>query len=693
MHVPALPEVDRLVDDLFPEIANAAPSLDAVWHIGGPATGGKSTALQLLGERLSEQGLSPILVAPPMRALDAGPLALTEVSVGLKSCGLLNGQLDILRSADAPWAEKVTAVLGWVSDHADRVVLLCDEPAEWSSRQSHDVSFRAHADEVALALVATAPCRRVVSGALPVGVRARHFRKLAIASTPGEWLRDEHEWGPLAGPATAIAERLGDDLASRSPLEIRLLVAIAALWTLDDLVRWWKTSPGRRDISRALASLLRKKDTGPEERFLRDAWRRLALARRSLSQDLLDAIVSDAPTERARSLLHNCLLYPDDGAFRLHWSLRLDAQEVGRSGDEDPVAMQAELARYYKRRLERREQARDPNALLDEMEAFHHASLSGDAGLLDELRPYFADQLNALGRTLSRDFKQHEEAAAVFERAVRWEPDDDYAHHYLAFNLDILAQRAPEVEAHYQRAIELRADHLWWHSRWVSYLITRGRMGAARRAWNEALDVLGLPDPDAERWIYENLHLWIGRLLVHRGQLDFAEEVLRGIPQEALRSHPGLAAIFRRLRALVEARSARAVFPLSVSPERWWHGPHLCPQRREAGELARWMPGRIDGVDDGVVRAQVAQPPGEDDPHPVFGFLSLEATDFDRWTRDERVADLTAGRFIELGWYGDEDEPIIRVHGNEGWRDRDLPPLFPDPARYLRSAGWVEGPP
>lgn len=691
MTVAALPEVDRLVAGLAPEVAAAAPGPDAMWHIWGPATGGKSTALKNIAEQLAERGLCPILVAPPARALDAGPLAVTEASVGLKSRDILNGELDLIQQPDAPWSEKVRAVLGWIRDHEDRVVLLCDEPGAWSSKQSDDAHFRNHADEVALSMIATLCCRRVVAGALPTGVRARRSRRLSLESQPSRWLRDAESWGVLAAEATRLAQTIQDELDRRSPLEVRLLVGLASLWTVDDVARWWTSHPGRRDIARKLADILQRNDQ-PESRFLREAWIHLALARRPLTGELLNRVVGAAPTERSGAILRRCLLFPDNGAFTLHWSLRLDAQEHRQwCGGDTAAAVHATLARYYKERFEERQQAGNPNALLDEMEAFYHASLSGDSELLDELRPYFADQLDALGRTLSRDFERYREAAKVFERACTWEPEDDYAHHYLAFNLDVLAERSQDVEDHYQRAIELRATHLWWHSRWVNYLITRGRMSAARRAWTEALDVLGLPDPDAEQWVYENLHLWVARLLVHRGRLDFAEEVLRGIPEQALKNHPGLAAIVRRLRALVEARRAHAVFPLSVPPDRWWQGPHLCPQRRATGELARWMPGRIDAIDEDTVHIQVAQPPATAEAEPVYGFVTIDAPEFDRWTRDERVRDLAAGRFVELAWYGDDEEPIIRVHRGVDWHDPDLPALFPDPARYLRAAGWVEG--
>jgi tetratricopeptide (TPR) repeat protein len=697
MSVPALPEVDSLVEHLAPEIASTDHSSDAVWHIWGSATGGKSTALKNIAEQLGEHhDLCPILVAPPARVLDAGPLAVTEASVGLKASSMLNGELDLIQTPDAPWSEKVGAVLGWIRKHEDHVVLLCDEPGEWSSKQSDDAHFRDHAEEVALSMIAMLSCRRVVAGTLPPGVRvtAQRSRRLTVESQASRWLRDADSWGSLAAEAEELAETIGGELDSRSPLEVRLLVALASLWKVDDLCRWWTSNPGRRDISRTLAGILQKNDE-PDGRFLRKAWTRLALARRPVTDALLDRDVDEAPTERARAIMRSCLLYPDNGAFTLHWSLRLDAQEHREWWGADnaavhAAAVHADHARYYKERFEKRQQAGDPNALLDEMEAFHHASLSGDSELLDELHPYFADQLDALGRTLSRDFKRYREAAKVFQRACTWEPEDDYAHHYLAFNLDILAEGALDVENHYRRAIELRDSHLWWHSRWVNYLITRGRMSAARRAWTDALDVLGLPDPDAEQWMYENLHLWVARLLVHRGRLDFAKDVLEGIPKEALRNHPGLTAILRRLEALVEARRAYTVFPLSVPHDRCWRGPHLCPQRRDSGELARWMPGRIDAVDNGTVQLHVAQPPAEHESEPVYGSVKLEASDFDRWTRDERVSGLAAGRFVELAWYGADEEPIIRVHKEAEWHDPDLPPLFPDPARYLRASGWVE---
>ena len=691
MRYPALPEVEQLVEEISDEVADAAPSADALWNITGPPTGGKTTALKLLAARLAERGLVPIFVGPPARVLDSGPLAMTEALVGLKSQNVVNGELDMLCEERA-WSEKVEKLRGAMAAIRDRLVVLSDEPSTWSSRSPDDAHFRDHADELAWFMVGGLACRRIVAGTLPVAIRSapHRIRHLRAKSPASAWLRSSGVWGPLGPEAAELASLMGTELEPRSPLELRLLVALATLERPGEVAQWLRANaPGRRDISRRLAAALQSRSDSTRE-FLKTSWSQLALVRRPIARDLLDEVAGVAPDERAGALLERCLLYPDDEGFTLHWMLRLDVQEQLRPALGSTVRTHGVLARFYTRRFEQRREANTPGTLLDEMEAFHHAAQSGDSELYAQLRPLFAEQLDALGRTLSRDFKKYDEAAQVFERACQWEPDDDYAHHYRAFNLDIIADAPPAIEHHYQRAIELRADHLWWHSRWVNYLITRGRIPAARRAWTHALDVLGLPDPEAETSAYEGLHLWVARLLVHRGRLDFAEEVLGGIPPEALQAHPGLSAIVRRLKALAAARANRALFPLSVAYEAWWDGPHLCPRRREAGALVRWMPGRIDEIDAHAIELAVAQPPPAPSAEPVYGSIRLPQVDFDRWTGDERSSELSAGRFVELAWYGEREEPLIRVHRGREWMDRELPPLFPDPARYLRKAGWVK---
>ncbi|MEW6751036.1 MAG: tetratricopeptide repeat protein, partial [Candidatus Latescibacterota bacterium] len=585
---PRLPEVERVVDELTAEVPSTRPSLDSVWQVHGPATGGKTTVLRNLAERLAARGMAPVLLQPPTRALDSGPLALVDAVGSLGRASVANGAVDQITSGTETWADKLRAVVEVMRQERNRVVVLCDEPDKWPATSAEDVHFAEHAREAALAFLSAVPCRRVVAGSGVLGLRARPIR-LAAASDPLPWLRSADAWGSIAEAAEAVADRADGDLARRSPLEIRLLVALAALQPADQVMRWWSTGPSRRDLARRLAQALSSADVEWTS-YLRDTWASLSLVRRPMAPELFHRLAGDAPAPEAGAVVRNCLLYESAGRLHVHWMLTLDVTEQRWLQGLRPRQIHGLLARYYRESLNHGADSSDPTALPDGAEAYYHAALSGDEEL-GPLRPFFADQLNLLGRFLSRDLRDYGRAAQVFGSACAWEPDDDYAHHYLAYNLDIMAEQAGEIEQHYRKAIGLRPGHAWWHSRWISYLVTRGRSADARRGWDDALDALGLPDPDSPVWVYENLHVWVARVLLHRGQLDFAEEVLHGIPPPVVTQHPGLCALARRLRVLIDARRVGSSFPVSIPPERWWSGPHLCPARQDREELARWLAG------------------------------------------------------------------------------------------------------
>jgi len=215
------------------------------------------------------------------------------------------------------------------------------------------------------------------------------------------------------------------------------------------------------------------------------------------------------------------------------------------------------LAEYYTRVFGKLESSDDAGSMLAEFEAFHHATSSADTTLLNRLTPFFVDQLDAYGRAVSLAGNRGL-AVQAFERAVRWDPNDDYAHHYWAYNLDYDGIKPAEVEEHYQRARDLkssrplwwsrwitflitvygrttavRVKRLWW-SRWITFLITRGRAAEARAAWGRAVEVLKLTSVRSSSWIYQDLHKWVIRLLLHRALLDFAEDVLRNVPGTSL---------------------------------------------------------------------------------------------------------------------------------------------------------------
>ncbi|WP_231364999.1 tetratricopeptide repeat protein [Thioalkalivibrio sp. ALgr3] len=681
MNVAVLPEVDRLQRDWLEELPARW-----FWQVEGGHFAGKSTLLRRLAATAREEGYVAVLVQPPERAPDAGMAAMLDVARGLADGGVIGADdLAGVRDGRRLWADKLEDMERWLALEPDRVILFCDDPVRWSSGTGEDSDhFRRQVDEVIERLMA-APCRKVVTGK-PCLARQRKDRRWALkaVSAGAPWLREGAAWGELAGVAEELAARNLPGLEERSALEVRLLVALAALRSPEEVARWWGAGRERRRLTGELIAAL---ENTPEARALLEAWGRLSLVRRPLDEPMLEAL--EVPADWWGQLLRHCLLFEEQGAYRLHELLKADAREYGLW--LEPAARReahARLHRIYRERFEARE-AGDGLALVEECEAFHHGMHSGDVALMDGARPFFAAQLDILGRTLSRDHENFEGAAGVFERALKWEPEDDYAHHYRAYNLDVLARDPGLVEIHYQRAIELEPDNVWWHSRWINYLITRGRMSAARGAWREALDQFELPDPDADPVLYGSLHIWVARLLLHRGQLDMAREVLDGIPEGEFRDDPGKAALKRRLVALVQARRGEAVFPLSIPVEQRWQGPHVAPARHGGHALLRWMPARVDAVSEEGVVLQAAEVPEDGQAEPGIGRLELTAEQFDAFSDDLAVNDLAAGRFLELAWYEGAEQPLIRVYPDEGWRDPDLPPLFPDPARYLRAAGWV----
>jgi hypothetical protein len=680
-----------LAQALTDEILATVPSFRSFWQVSAPAGAGKSRLLALLQRNLDRHALVPVLVAPSFRSLDAGPTALMQVGVGLKSRGRINGQLDTLTEPGRPWSTKIQGIQRWLNDEKQDVILLCDEPLLWPSEISEEVRARDHSLNVFRALVEAVPCRRVIAGFLPPESRGHMRRPLALGAPP-EALGESYarSWGDLAATAVELLAALGDWPLHRSLLELDLLVACAIATDVPAVIRRLPEAATARDAARLLADAL----TGRADMAaVCRTWARLALLRAPFDREALGR-VSEVPSTGPQAwLVGRALLAANGPILSMHEVLRSEGRTRDWLSQEQRGQTHQQFARYYKDRFENRASRNAPEAILDEMEAFHHAASAPDRTTLTAFRAFFVDQLHTLGRVLSRDVRDREGAVAVFERAVEWDAEDDYGHHYLAFNLDVLGKHPQRVEEHYRRAIELDPLNVWWRSRWINFLITRGRMPEAQAAWNAATDALGLPDQDADPSVYESLHIWVARLLVHRGQIDFAEKVLRGIPPEVFQDHPGLRAIQRKLRFLVEAARTRVVFPLTIPPERWWRGPHLCALQTESGkQLRRWLPGRIQEIDDDGVHLVVAEPPseqGEQAGQPRFLSMSFSFADFDSCSRDEPSSKLKAGRFVELGVYGDEEILVIRIHRPGRSEDQDLPPLFPDPVRYLRGDGWV----
>jgi tetratricopeptide (TPR) repeat protein len=681
MPQPKLSLVSEAAAQLSRDISDAPT--DALWHVQGHSTSGKSMFLRLVAEDVRKKGFTSCLLAPPTAALDSGPIALVDIGASLKHGGLMNGDFDSIKDPSLPWGVKLERVQTAINKNADQVVLLCDDPLDWIPRNRRDAYFSQHTHDV-INLISKAQCRKIIAGRTPSPLRSLPKRPLALpANSELEWVENYQEWGALAESAHRLFEAIGQQLAEYSPLEIRLLIAHAAVTSAEKVKKWLSEEPSRREISRRLAYEL-----SVEPRFapLVKVWAQLALLRRPFTESALDLFGVNSLSAEAAAIVKECLLFKDQNQFFLHDTLRLDASWNDWLSQGEERTCHGSLARYYAAGFKSSlTQEPLPKVLMLEMEAFHHAIGSHDKTLYEAFSPFFTLHLDALGKELSKAERRYAEAVSIFERVLKWDPNDDYAHHYLAFNLEKqeLGKDPGRIENEYRAAVQLKPDQVWWRSRLISFLITEGRIPEARKEWDNACDALLLPNDDT--WIYENLHLWVIPLLLRRGLLEFCLEVLGQIPEGLRRTHPAFLAADKRLFILSEARKNRSVFPIDLDPDKWWKGPHLCPHGKS---LLRWMPGRVDAMDGSTIRIFVADK--REGVPARFGYVAFKKSEFKKWLQDDEDGKkVSVGRFVEIAEYKDSKTPrIIRLHREYGHIDKNLPWPELDPTRYLKDAIW-----
>ena len=662
-------------------------SVPQTWLIGGSWGSGKSTLLRSLKPRLIEQGLKPIVVSPPHRDMDTGPAALLQIADSLRAYGLVNGELGLLEDPEVQWSTKLQATLNCInSEHCD-VVLLCEEPGKWTVPPTADDAFspysNQHISEVVAAIHDRLHCRRVFTN--PPGRTSESHRRYDLPhDTHPSWLLDDGgPWGEMAPVAHELHARLGATLGVATPLEIRLLVALAEISSVTEVAGYYSSQwPDCQSISRRLASRIA---TNQNYARLRTLWAQLALCRELVDQELLNWLDVGSLEPHERTLLYSGLLYPRDNGYELNHVLRFQETVASWLDSEGRIATHRKLAAYYAAKLEKSKSA-SLSCLELELEGYHHVCLAPNVDTVNKFRALFVDQLNKLGRTYSKDLRNYATAADVFREAIRWDDQNDYAHHYLGYNVDWLANDPTLAESEYRRATQLNPQHPWWWSRWINFLITVGRAREAREQWTRAVDALNLTSGDGPATVYHSLHLWVVRLLVHRAQLDFAETVLSETPALVRETDTRFRAIRDLLAALREAERARSVFPLTVPFNEWWTDkPHLdFPQKQD---IVKWFPAQVDAVDDETVHLVMGKR-ADDGQRAECALVELPRSKFDAASLDEPYEVLEPGRFLELAFYGAEETLSIRSHPDLPWQSPDLPPIDPDPRRYLRKR-WI----
>jgi hypothetical protein len=635
------------------------------WSVLGEPTAGKSAVLESLHERFAASDwIQPILVTPPPRANDAAHAALIDLAEGLD---LKEQALDVIRDPTATWEEKLRRVRHALG-HERRFVLLLDQPDAWAPSETYFTSF---VHDIWNLVFNHVGISTVTAGPAPIPVKRRREFYLAPVSDPRAVL-DAIDAPSLAAAKYHVQDRFGASLPSISPLQIRLLVAIAAL-SEPDADRIDASAVDHRAALVDILVNLVDDDSPP----LRDVWLHLSAVREPFAHDLLGLVKWRELTHRDAAIVKQCLLFPRRGGLLLHESLRAINQLL----DYDKTAVHGLLAKYYRHRFDDPE-AQVPARLRDSVEAFHHAS---NAGIfeLETYKPFFVDQLNILGYHLSVDEQDPATAAEVFHVALGWDPVNAYAAHYRAVNLDRqvgipgAVVDPEEVERLYRLAVDQQPDHPWFRSRLINFLIARSQIDEAWLAWLEAAECFG---SDPSESVFNGLHLHVARNLLYRGEFRHAQTVLRALPPEVA-NEPRFRAIRDRLWALREAEEHGSYVPAIYLKPEWWRHPN---KLRNTG-LKRWLAAKVVGASSDEVELDVADiTPGAP---PEYGHLDLPLETLRGWWRESAdVSTLEPGEFLEIGFYDEDGQRVDAVrHPRLRWDDWTYP-TENDPDRYLRAA-------
>jgi tetratricopeptide (TPR) repeat protein len=610
----------RVAEDAL-TAARDAPGVPA-YVVGEPGAGKSAAAIEIV-RRGTEEGLTPLLVAPASGAADSGALAVAHV------IHRLGGRLPP-RGQWLPARKRAAELL---HDRSDEILVVCDEPSAWSSGSRH---FARRADDAADLLFGphstwpTVVCDQV----------ALSEKTFTLPTARASLLRDADLWTPFGEAAASLADA-GLASSLRTPLQQRLAISAVA-WGADPHL----ASSSAYDLAAALAELLTERRHG---RPLWALWQRLALSRVRLDAEALDLLGAATLTERAAATLHLALL---DGAGRLHDVLR----RVPESRPVDPELRGAQRLEIHERLFEHHYtrftqlvQHDDAAASEHASEALYHAGELGDESRQNLVRIEILDELNALGHRLAVVHRDSESASAVFLRAVQTDPDDAYAQHHRAHSLDVRGTNVDEVEERYARALDLNPQDAQWHARQITFFADLARMRDARIAWARAESAIAEDRDDAQ--LYADLHLPVAAAMLQHGELTFAAYVLDGVPEWA---RDGVHADLERVLAgRLAAQDEGAFVPAPRSGEEWWkHPPQRLPVRDTEGRpLVEWMAGRVETVDEDGLHVHVARVDAEGGSIRP-GLLTVASSTWqNRSLEDLPFREIRPGRFLEIGSY------------------------------------------
>jgi hypothetical protein len=521
--------------------------------IQAPSGFGKTALLNGLGEACREYR-RVVRVSFP-EGDDAALAALVDVAVGL---GIVKEIVPDDGAARLSWTTRLDLARQALARAGDDLLLLIDEPRFDATHGPQDDLFAQRAAALTDMLLGVRGGTVVLAGAsIPIGVATSAALALPIL---------------VCDAATEAAWRLG---APVSPPVVRQFLSALGAAGIDT------TGIPRRDLrlDRLVAHDL--SSVFLESVEMRRIIARLAAIRVPFSNGLLDEVGLVALSVREKKIIHHLLATVEDGrtsivpeALTRTIGAHIASGNPAWAPDEPLEDAHLFAARYHRARFEAAKARADVGAAVrEELEEIHQLTEAGDAPALITRSLQFVEQYDALGKSLSqralgapRDQEEslRRDAVRAYERAAEHDRRDAYAHHYIAYNLDILGIEPERVEQEYVVARDIAPGHPWYHARYIAFLVTTAWTKEAREAWDRALGDLTGSVGSLPPSTYEELHAQVARVLLSRSEVDFAAEVLDDVPDE-LRVQPWWGALHQLQVCLEEDRDEQLVFPC-ISP-------------------------------------------------------------------------------------------------------------------------------
>lgn len=659
----SLPGIDAAVNEVRNQLATEGARVALVGSWGS----GKSTALAKLGQELaSTQGRRVVRLSLPLGD-DAAVVALCTAAAQLGAATLAE-----VKRPNLSWGKKLDRVAEEIE--SEPTVVLFDEPRLREPSLEDSTLFHRRAFELSQRFWEARASRVFAVGFRPQSPGVSVVQ-VAPRSVPEEILAPGN-WNGLGPTAKRLLDVGGTQLESYSPMELRLAVGLCARGIDPEKILdqgWRQKELVNRLVGTFTQAALLKKVLG-----------RLALLRLPIDDELLKWAGATGVPSDDRKLLHSILLFGEPNRWKLHELIAFEARESWLARDENLDAHKS-LSDLYRRRFGTSVTSADVgDALRLELEVTHHRTEAGDATLIQE-QLFFVEQYDALGKTLSIA-ERYGEAVRAYERSVQLDPDDWYAHHYLAFNLDFQGCDPARVENEYRQAIVGWPEQVWFHGRYICFLLTCGRLHEAGSAWSEAIRVFA-QGGNAERFVYDELHRPIARLALELGQVQFAERVLADVPGHAQEQHRWYRSFRQFLTTQKEAASDELVFPLHIPVDQRWSGPHLLRSSDDLTRVERWLPGRIAAKDGNVTRVRIAR--RDANGAVSFGWRDIAAKELRALSPEAAAMTLPANTFVEFVQLRERSKVVERMlsHDLSHPEDPDLArrPL-PPVDRYLLAA-------